>query len=203
MSEIKNLDSLADEIYQEGIAKAQAESESIIAKAKEEARKIREEAQIEADEQKRKAETETLRLQSSVENEMKVKSRQAISDLRTQIESMLLSTTLDQEVGDAFDDQKFIQELILKATSHWAEKAELELDLPDEMQQKIHDFLQQKLKDRLANLTIKPVKELKKGFVVEDRKEGYFISFTDEDFQHFLAPYFSRQLEKILFEQDQ
>lgn len=200
MAEVKNLDILAEQIYQEGIEKAKKESGEIIKRAEAKAKEILDDAEAQAREHQQKAEKEAERLKTSANNEVQTKARQAVSDLKLAIENLLTTEVLDKPAKETFEKEDFIKELMLKATDQWSQSGNVDIQLSDELASKIQKFLNGELKKKVPGLTVTPQENMKKGFVVEDREDGYYISFTDEDFSEFLKPYFSEHIQKLLFE---
>lgn len=200
MAQVENLDKLADQIYQEGIEKANKESETIISKAQSKANKIIEDAEIKAKEIVQKSEKEAEKIKTSTLNEVKIKSKQAISDLKEEIESKFLSRNVNEKISGAFKDEDFIKELLLATTRNWSESDEMEIVLPEDLKKKIDSFLHKEINKKLSGTSIKTNNKMNNGFIIENTKEGYFISFKEEDFQEFLRPYFSERIRDILFQ---
>ena len=202
MSKVENLDKLADQIYKEGIEKASQESERILEEAKAKAQQLVQQAKQEADSVLQNAKKEALRLEESTRNEIRVKSNQAISDLREKIKSGILDQELSQSLKKDFEDQSFIRDLILQATENWSKTDKLEVIISPEMEQQVASFILDSVKDKLPGLTIQADKEVNEGFVVRHSKEGYYIAFTPQNFESFFRPYLSKTTGSILFNQD-
>jgi len=199
MTQMNNLDALADQIYQEGIEKANRESEKIVEEARQKAAGMIEEAEAEASNILNEAQANANRLESRTQNEIQVKSKQALSDLRVAIEQLLLSSSLDDPIKHLFQKEDFLKALILKVTEQWGASDEYTISIPEDTHKDIRNFLSGHLNKELSSLTIKPSSDVRNGFTVKNTGEGYYISFTEEDFIEFLKPYFSDQLKQLLF----
>lgn len=199
MTKINNLDALADQIYQEGIEKAKKESEALLEEARLKARAMIEEAEEKAESIISEAKSKSSHLEMSTRNEIQVKSRQAISDLKVSIQELLLTASLEQPVSKAFRKEEFLKELMLTVSRQWDSSDELNILVPPELQDQIRSYVAEVSGNKLPSLEVKPSPAMKNGFRIEDRKNGYYISFSDEDFAEFLKPYFSERLRQLLF----
>ncbi|MDX1628753.1 MAG: hypothetical protein R3345_08635 [Fulvivirga sp.] len=200
MIKMNNLDSLADQIYNEGVEKANTEADKILENARNEAKGIINRASIEADQILKKAKTEGEKERKSVQNEIQVKARQIISDLEKSVEELLVEKLLEKPAAKSFNEEEFVKELILSAMNRWSKSDEIELTLPDQLYKEMREYILERLDKKLEDITIRPDNKLENGFVIIHRGEGYFLSFTKDDFVEYLKPYFSKQIRSILFE---
>ncbi len=200
MTQMNNLDALADQIYQEGIEKATRESERMLAAARQKAQVIVEEAKTEATNRLNEAKAKVTQLESRAMNEIQVKSKQALSDLRTDIETVLLANSLNSPTTKLFAEKEFLKELILTLSSQWRDDDEHVVTVPADLLEEIQKYLSGMSKKKLDGLVLNPSPRISGGFTVDQTEKGYYLSFTDEDFIEFLTPYFSEQLQQILFD---
>jgi len=199
MTEINNLDALAGQIYQEGVEKANKEAEEIKQRAEADAQHALDNANAEAEKIISNAKKETDKLRASVLNELEVKSKQALSDLKSTIESSVLNDTLVDPVKETFNSNQFIETLLITISKKWSKADEIEIELSKELNDEVSNHIKSDLKANLAKLKFKPVESMSAGFVVNVKDKGYFLSFTDEDFIEFLKPYYSSKVQEILF----
>ena len=199
MPQVENLNKLADRIYQEGIEKANKESEHILSEAKRQASEILENAKNEAERLIQDAQKSSVSFEERTSNEIRVKSNQAISDLQEYIKNSILRKTLEGSIEKAFEDESFIKELIIEATKNWSKTDQIDVIISGEIEQQVASFINSKLKEELPDLLITAGNANASGFVVKHQKEGYFIEFSSETFKAFLMPYFSRVTNDLLF----
>jgi V/A-type H+-transporting ATPase subunit E len=200
MKQVENLDKLAEEIYKEGIEKAKKDSEDIILDARKQSDKIIKDAEQKANEIIQKCEKEAEKINRSTLNEVSLKSKQIISDLKESIKTLIVKENLDKHVGKIFEDKEFIVQLILSISKKWSSSKETELIIDSEYIKNLDSYLGEKLKDQLKGMEIKTSEIPIRGFQIKNTKEGYYVSFSDVAFIEFLKPYFSDRIQKMLFE---
>jgi len=199
MTELNNLDALAGQIYKEGVEKADLEAKEIKQKAESEAQKIIEQAKAEADRIVSTAYKESEKLRSSVNNELEIKSKQALSDLKSDIEKSILKDSLIEPVKGAFKSIDFTVELILNIAKKWSKTDEVEIEISEDQAKLIEQHIQNELNNNLPKLKIKTHASVSAGFLVNVKDKGYLLSFTDDDFIEFLKPYYSEKIKELLF----
>jgi V/A-type H+-transporting ATPase subunit E len=200
MKQVENLDKLAEEIYKEGIEKAESESENIIAEAKRKSETSIKNANQKATDIIKKSEQEAEKISSSALNEVSLKSKQIISDLQESIKSMIIHENFEKPLQGEFEDKDFLGQLILSIAQKFSFEEDIELIVSNEHLKTLDSFLEKKLQDHLAGMEIKTTEIPMRGFQIKNNKAGYYISFTDEAFIELLKPYFSDRLHKILYE---
>jgi V/A-type H+-transporting ATPase subunit E len=199
MAEFKNLDALADQLYSEGMEKAQKESKKLLSDTEKQAEKLIADAKKQADEMLSQAKAEAEKHASAVESEIHQKARQAKQDLKVQIESLINAKILDSATNELLSDQEFVKQLILAVTEAWQGGEEVELTIPEKMSQLQND-LKAKVHHHLDGMEIHSDQQLKTGFKIESKDKGYMLSFTEADFKALFEPYLSKAVSAILFE---
>ncbi|MBV6646043.1 MAG: V-type ATP synthase subunit E [Cyclobacteriaceae bacterium] len=199
MAEINNLDIITDQIYKEGIEKAEVTSKAILAKAESESSRLLAEAKEEAAKLVNEAKREAERVARSVENELQLKGKQMISDLKREVKGTLNDKILHDNGKKAFADVAFLQSAVLEAISCWKSTDSLEIVIPKSLEKKWDSAFHRSVSDHAKNLTITFSDQLSGGFRISEKGEGYQISFSEEDFIRLFASYLDRQTQQILF----
>ena len=202
MSEFKNLDVLADQLYEEGMEKARKESEKLLSDAEKKAEERLHNANKEAEEIISKAKKEAEKYRSAVESEVNQKAKQATQDLKNQIEKLINAEILDNPTKKALSDMDFVKKLILSALETWKEGKELELSIPANLKEMEKD-LKGKVHKLLPGLKITPSEHLENGFKIENQEKGYILSFEDSDFKTLFEPYLTKTVRDILFSSEE
>ncbi len=202
MSEFKNLDTLADQLYQEGLKKAQRESEKIINEARKKAEEQLAEAAKEAAAITSQAKKDAKRHFTTVQSEIEQKAKQVKQDLKTEIQNLINARVLSHPLKEVLSDQDFVKELITSSLNSWNGGKEVEL-LISESFERVASDVQAKIQKHLSGLKVTLSPHLDTGFKIEDTEKGYILSFTDSDFKALFEPYLSDVVRKILFERSE
>ena len=198
------LQELTDKLYNEGLSKGKQEAEALLSDAQARAGKIVEDAQAQADQIIAKARKEADDLKSKVAADVKMASTQSISALKQQIETSLMSKVIGGEVKGALKDANFIKPLIETVIKSFDASniapAGLDVILPESMKESLGTSLQTGLaKELKSSVTIDYAKNIAGGFKIAPKDGGYFISFSDGDFEKMFSEYLRPAAKKILF----
>jgi V/A-type H+-transporting ATPase subunit E len=202
-SSINNLEKLTDQIYQEGIEKAEKQSQKMLQEAEAQKTAILKKAKAEADGILEEAQREAIRLQKSIESEIDLKAKQLISDLKNKIEGLLSQKIIETNTREALVDVDFMQSVIADILKHWKDTNELELILPKTLEDKLNGAFARRIKEVTPNLTITFETTLNGGFRIAKKSDHYQISFSDADFIEIFKSYLSEQTNKLLFKTSQ
>lgn len=200
MSEsINNLEKLTDQIFQEGIEKAEKQSKQMILEAEAERAVILKKAKAEADGILEEAQREALRLQKSIESELELKGKQYISDLRVKIEGLLSQKIIETNTQEALVDVGFMQSAISEVLKNWKDTGNQELILPKDLEDKLNGAFTNSIKKLTPNLSITFESSINAGFRIAKKEDNYQISFSYDDFIEIFRTYLSEQTNKVLF----
>ncbi len=194
-----NLEKLTDKIYQEGVARAKKESEEIISKANAESLQLVEEAQKEADGIIKAARQEADKIKRSIENELQLKSRQLVSDLQNEVYSLLSTKVLNGTTSELFADEAFLKSAILEVIRCWKPGDDLEIIMPEELKKQLDESFHNSIKMHLTNLKLTFNSQLKDGFRIVEKAQGFHISFSKDEFVQFFESYLSDKARQLLF----
>lgn len=204
MENNNKLDILTKKIFEEGIEKAEKESENIIAEAKKKAAAIVDQANHEAAEISAKTadEIDKLRKQSSAEMAMSV--RQSITSLKQTITNLITASVTGEMTATAFNDKDFVKQMMMTVLSKWNLDGDNSINvlLNDKDKADFEAYIAAKDRKLLDNLAVKTDKDVENGFVISPKDNSYKIEFTEEAFQRFFSEYVREYSKKLLFEQN-
>jgi len=138
------LDILTQKLYTEGVDKARAEAGEILAQARKEAESMLAEAENKAKEIEEKARAEAENLKKKAESEMSLSARQALTALKQDIIGLISGEVAGKMAAMAFEDKKFVQELLLSIIKKWdvtAGSLNLEVLLSEEEKKEFETFI--------------------------------------------------------------
>ena len=199
------LQELTRKLYNEGLSKGQQEAEQLVADAKKEAEKIVAEAKQKADEMIRTAKQNAEDAKKNALNETAMASREMISALKSQIEKLVILKGIAPGVKAANADPAFVKDMLLAVAGNWnadsSSKVELSALLPEAKKAELQKVVEGAAAKTLEEgVDIRFDNKVKSGFKIGPKEGGYYISFSDEDFDALLSDYLRPQIAAILFE---
>ncbi|MCB5260041.1 MAG: V-type ATP synthase subunit E [Candidatus Cloacimonetes bacterium] len=193
------LQDLLSKVYEEGVAKANAEAERILDKAKTEADKIVSEAKSKAENTISEAQKKAEEMQKNAEGDLKMAGNHSISSLKQKITDLVLSVSIDDSAKTAFDDPEFIKKLIMETLSNWNQDASISISetVKGKLDAAFLSSVQKSFKNKLE-FDFTP--QIKAGFTISPVDGSYKLSFTDQDFAELFKHYLRPRSAKILFD---
>lgn len=188
---------LTEQLYNEGVAKGMAKQEEIVKEAQAQAEKIIADAKAEAEAIVEEAKSSALQEQQNSIREITLASRQMTSDVKHHLETMVVAKVVSGDVASAFKDDTFVKELIVEMVKSGAK--DYTISVAADKKAEIEKFVASKLSATLPELEIVGDAAIKLGFKVQPKGEGYYISFTDRDFDTLLKSYLRPKVLEILF----
>ncbi len=197
------LEELTQKIYQDGVTKANKESEQIINDAKKQAEDIIKKAKNEAQEIKDNAKNEAEDTQRKVENELKQSYQQTLRQIQQKITDLIVTKVTQDTVKDAFKDNDFIKKIIETALKNWVQdqsKVDLMLLLPENQEKDLAKFFEAHTKDIInGSLSVEVDPDIKSGFKIGPADGSYQITFKEDDFQNLFRKYIRPKTIDLLF----
>ena len=198
------LEQLTRKLYDEGLEKGRAEADRVLAEARKEAERIVAEAHAEADSIVRKAQAKAEDVGKNTMTEIALAGRQAVAKIKSEIASMIVAKATAAGVKEAALDPAFIKEMLLAVAGNWngadAGKVELKALLPEAERTKLDAAFGKSARELLAaGIEVGYSKEVKSGFKVGAKDGGYYISFSDADFDALLGEYLREKVSDMLF----
>ncbi len=198
------LQQLTQKLYEEGLSKGRSDADKLVADAKAEAGKILADAREQADSIMSGARRQAEELRKNAMTELTLAGRQAVAALKENIANMILARTVSGTVHEAALDPQFVKELLLAVASHWngasAGRIELKALLPAQWQEKFSDLFERDAKNLLSEgIEVGWSDSVKNGFRIGEKDGGYYISFSDADFDALLGEFLREKVSKILY----
>jgi V/A-type H+-transporting ATPase subunit E len=199
------LEQLTQKLYEEGLSKGRSEGDKMIAEAEARAKKIASEAQAEAAEIIKKAQREAEDLRKNTITELSLAGRQVVGKLKDEIATMIVAKSIKSGVTEAGIDPAFIKEILLAVAKNWngasSEKVTLSALLPETKQKELDAAFEKSAKELLSEgIEVGYSRDVKTGFKVGAKDGGYYISFSDADFETLLGGYLRERVSKILYD---
>lgn len=199
------LQQLTQKLYDEGLSKGRSEAEKLVADAKAQAKSIIAEAEAKAEGIVKDAQKAAEDLQKNSLTEISLAGRQAVSKIKEEINGLIVAKTVSGGVAQANMDASFIKEMLLAVAKNWngasSDKVSLSALLPADKQAQLDAALAGSVQELLgAGIEVGYSKDVKSGFKVGAKNGGYYISFSDEDFDALLGEYLREKVSKILYQ---
>jgi len=197
------LQQLTEKLYNEGLSKGRNEAESLVEQAKNESKKIIADAHKQAEQILADTRKHSEELRSNTQNEIRMASAQMVSALRQQVEKMIVTEVISFKVSDSWKDSSFIKDLMVEAVKSWnpaCEENALQIIVPSgkdkEFDQQVKSAVGQKLASNVEMITDSRIKV---PFRIAPASGGYYLSFTDVDFETLFKAYLRPKVSKLLF----
>ena len=199
------LEQLTRTLYAEGLEKGRSEADRLVAEAKAEAAKIVSEAQAEAAAIVKSAETKAKDVEKNSLTEIALAGKQAVAKIKAEIASLIIAKSTGDGVKAAVMDAGFIKEMLLAAARNWngadASKVELQALLPEAERERFDRAFADAAGELLAaGIEVGYSDRVSGGFRVGARDGGYYVSFSDADFDALLREYLREKVFRMLFE---
>lgn len=189
---------LTDIIYNEGVAKGQAEADQILAQAKEESQKIIQDALKEADALIAAAKKESADNAENVRKELKLYATQAVEALKSEIATVVTDKIVSDSVKGFTADQKAFNEFILKLAQEWGKNQQIEIKTADaEALKKYFSANAKELLDKGIKIT--QVNGRAAEFSIQPADGSYKVNFGTEEFENWFKSILRPQLVETLF----
>ena len=192
------LQELTDKIYLEGVEKGNAEAKVIIKNAESEAAEIISKAHSEATTIIKDAEAKSSELAKNTQSELKLFAQQSVNALKTEIADLICGSIVSSSVKAATTDKVFMQKTILALVQDWGKNQSITVEAKDA--NALTDYFVANAKDLLnKGIKITEANGLKADFVIIPEKEGYKITFGDDEFIAYFKEFLRPKLVEMLF----
>ena len=189
---------LTDIIYNEGVAKGQAEADQILAQAKEQAQKLIDDARKEADALLAAARKESADNAENVRKELKLYASQALEALKSEIATVVTDKIVKDAVKGFTSDQKAFNEFILALAQEWGKNQQIEIKTADA--DALTKFFQANAKGLLdKGVKITQVNGRAAEFSIQPADGSYKVNFGTEEFENWFKSILRPQLVETLF----
>ena len=198
------LEQLTRKLYDEGLEKGRAEADRLVSEAKAEASRIVAEAQTKAEGIVKQAQERADDTAKNAMTEIALAGRQAVAKIKNEIAEAVVAKSTAAGVKDANLDGSFVKEMLLAVAKNWngaaGSKVELTALLPEAARTKLDTAMKAAAAELLsAGVEVGYSADVKSGFKVAQKEGGYYISFSDDDFNALLGSYLRDKVRDLLF----
>lgn len=196
-----NLEKLTQTLYDEGLARGRAEGERMEREARGKAEKIVTEAEAKAARIVRKATEQAEELRTNTLAEVVMAGREAIGRIKSELAGAVVAKSIGSGVHSAGIDPEFIKRILVAMAHNWrGGGASLVALLPESEREKLDAAFSASAGELLkAGIEVGYSASVKTGFRVGEKGGGYYISFSDENFEALLGEYLRERAAKILY----
>lgn len=189
---------LTDIIYNEGVAKGQAQADQILAQANDQAAKIVADAQKQADSLLAAARKEAADNAENVQKELRLHAAQAVEALKSEIATVVTDKIVQDSVKGFTADQKSFNEFMLRIAQEWGKNQQIEINAQDA------DTLTRYFTANAKALLDKGVKITQVNgqpaeFSIQPADGSYKVNFGTEEFMNWFKSMLRPQLVETLF----
>lgn len=198
------LEQLTRKLFEEGLSKGRSEGERILADARTRAAGIVAEAEEKARAIARKADADAEEMRKNTMTELSLAGREAVAKIKNEIATLITTRSVEGGVKQAGLSPEFVKEMLLAVARNWngasSEKVSLEALLPAEKQKELEAAMQKSAVELLAaGVEVGYSKDVRTGFKVGEKNGGYYIGFSDENFEALLGEYLREKVANILY----
>ena len=198
------LEQLTRKLYDEGLEKGRAEADRLVSEAKAEASRIVAEAQAKADGIVKQAQERADDTAKNAMTEIALAGRQAVAKIKNEIAEAVVAKSTAAGVKAANLDGAFVKEMLLAVAKNWngaaGSKVELTALLPEAARAQLDTAMKAAAADLLkAGVEVGYSADVRSGFKVAQKEGGYYISFSDDDFNALLGSYLRDKVRDLLF----
>ncbi len=202
--EHNKLSQITQQLYEEGLSKGRSEGERLVAEAEAKAKKIEAEAEEKARRTISRAEADAAELRKNTMTEIALAGREAVAKIKDEISSLIVARSTADGVKKAGMDPEFIKETLLAVAKNWqgggAEKITLEALLPAAKQKEFDAAFSASAAALLKEgIEVGYSPSVRSGFKVGEKGGGYYIGFSDENFEALLGGYLREKVTAILY----
>ncbi len=198
------LQELTQRLYDEGLQKGRNEADSVVAAAKRDAEKIIAEAKAEAEKIVTEAEKKAVDVAKNSLTEISLAGKQSLAKIKSEITNMIVTKSISESVNSVSMDGKFISEMLLAVAKGWSGAdggaVSLAAMLPESNKKSLDKAITGSAAALLsAGIEVGYSQEVKSGFKIGAKDGGYYISFSEEEFDALMRGYLRERVAKLLF----
>lgn len=180
------------------LASASAEAGRILSSAQEQAGRILSSAQEQKEDIIAQARGEAGRIREAAEHELRLAAAQLRSTVRQQIERMVALQTVGTKVSEVWRDGSFIKELAIKAVEQFGKEGTIVL--PDSVEEAFVEQVRAAVGEQFgAGVQVVTDARVRVPLRIVPQGGGYYVSFTDADFEALFTAYLRPKVAKMLF----
>ena len=195
------LQKLTEKLYNEGLSKGKQEADKVLEQAQIEAKECIEKATLQAQQIIEDARRQADELKKNTATEIALAARQSVGAVKEQIQNVITSNIIDNAVSSANSNAEFVKNLIMEIARNWSSEKNIDLEVmlssgaKAEFIESVKGALNQELGQGIEVKT----GALKSGFRISPKDGGFYVSFTDDDFQTLISEYLRPQIAEMIF----
>jgi V/A-type H+-transporting ATPase subunit E len=202
--ETNKLSQITQKLYEEGLSKGRSEGERIVADAEARAKEIVAKAEEKAGRIAQKAAADAEELRKNTLTEISLAGREAVAKIKDEIAGLIVARSIEGGVHKAGIDPAFIKETLIEVAKNWrgnsADKVTLVALLPESRQKELDAAFAASASALLAEgIEVGYSRDVRSGFKVGEKNGGYYIGFSDENFEALLGGYLREKVATILY----
>ena len=195
---------LTEKIYQEGVDKAQNQANILIKEAEDKATGLINNAQQKADNIILEAERKSQEIYRGIKEELQSISGQIIAITKNKIADSIVTDSSKKITKVLLEDKHFLQALMLELVEKWEMGSgsidDLSLILSEKQLRELDGiFKSGALQVLHSNKQIISDPSMKIGFQIISNKEGFKVSFSDQDLENFFKQFMKPTILEYLF----
>ncbi len=194
---------LTDKLYEEGLIKGKNEAEKLLSDAKAQADKIVADAQAQSDAILAKAASRDQELSQTTLKDVQIAAQRIIAQTKESVINTLSAVAVSGELQSEFSNSSFVGSLVSEIVENWSKQnpsAAITLTVPENKREEFDKFIAAKTFENLkAELTIKSDSRVLSGFRIASSDSGFYVSFSDEQFNNFFKEYLRERISEIVF----
>lgn len=194
------LQQLTQQLYNEGIQKAEIEAAAIVQQARQKAEAIVTQAEAEKQVLLDQAQKEAQQLTQRTHAELRMVINQALQKLKQDIAQLIQLKTINQPIAQTLQDPQYLSAVLLAVVSgiYPDPSGQLTVQLSPATEQSLLHYLRSQIAQLLhTEPVIHTNANLKAGFKIGKTDDNYVLSFTDEDFATFIAQFMYPEIAQI------
>jgi V/A-type H+-transporting ATPase subunit E len=187
------LKDIINKIKKDGVEEAQQQAKEIVGNAKKEAENIIMSAQKQKESVLQQAQKKTDAYKHTTEEALKQSARDALLSLRARVMEFFERLTKDK-IAESMDDEA-LKDIIAKAIEAFIKQGDMDIEVL--LSEKDKKALEKNLfsalkKEAKGHVTLKPSKDIEKGFRIGEKGKDSYLDFTDkaiaDGFKRYLNP---------------
>lgn len=195
---------LTEKIYLEGVDKAQNQANTILKEAENKAAGLISDARSKADQIIREAEEKSMEINRDLKEELQSISSQTIAITKQKITDSIVTDASKKITKVLFDDKQFLEALVLELVKKWdmdnGPVDDLSLILSEKQLKDLEVvFKSAALQSMQSKNQILFDESIKNGFQIISNREGFKVSFSEEDLEQFFKKFMKPRIQEFLF----
>jgi V/A-type H+-transporting ATPase subunit E len=195
------LQKLTEKLYNEGLSKGKQQADIVLEQANIEAKECINKATLQAQQIIEDARRQAEELKKNTATEIAFAARQSVGAVKEQIQNVITSNIIDNAVSSANSNAEFVKNLIMEIARNWSSEKNIDLEvmLSSSAKAEFIESVKGALNQELGQSIEVRTGALKSGFRISPKDGGFYVSFTDEDFQTLIGEYLRPQIAEMIF----